>query len=115
MSIFFKLKMFATAAGFCRRLLELNPPANVATQAKQVLAACEKTPKDEVTLNYDARNPFVTCPATFTPIYRGHKDAACPCCGAKHSASLAGSVCAVCELGKVGADASGLVVSPSQR
>lgn len=89
MSVFFKLKNFATAANFCRRLLELNPPANVAQQARQVLAACERTPKDEVELKYDARNPFVTCPGTFTPIYRGSKDSACPTCGAKHSAALA--------------------------
>lgn len=115
MSIFFKLKNFATAANFCRRLLELNPPANVSQQARQVLSACERTPKDEVELNYDARNPFVTCPATFAPIYRGHKDAACPTCGAKHTATLVGSVCAVCELGKVGSEGTGLVCSPSQR
>jgi|AntAceMinimDraft_5_1070358.scaffolds.fasta_scaffold17953_2 coatomer protein complex subunit alpha (xenin) len=36
MSLFFKLKNFNTAAGFCRRLLELNPPIKVAQQAKQV-------------------------------------------------------------------------------
>ena len=29
MFIFFKLKNFATTATFCRRLLELNPPAKV--------------------------------------------------------------------------------------
>ena len=115
MSVFYKLKNFATAAGFARRLLELSPPAAVATQAKQLLAACEKTPKDEVALAYDARNPFVTCAATLVPIYRGHKDAACPCCGAKHVPACAGSVCAICDLGKVGAEASGLVVSATQR
>lgn len=32
--------------------------------------ACERTPTDEVELNYDPRNPFDTCPMTFTPIYR---------------------------------------------
>ena len=40
MSLFFKLKNFNTAANFCRRLLELNPPVKVAQQAKQVLQAC---------------------------------------------------------------------------
>jgi len=29
MFIFFKMKNFATTATFCRRLLELNPPAKV--------------------------------------------------------------------------------------
>jgi coatomer protein complex subunit alpha (xenin) len=114
MSVFYKLHNFATAAGFARRLLELNPPAAVATQAKQLLATCERTPKDEAPVAYDARNPFVTCAATLTPIYRGHKDAACPYCGAKHVPEHAGSVCALCDLGKVGAEASGLMCSPSQ-
>lgn len=45
-------------------------------QAKQVLMACERTPTDEVELNYDPRNPFDTCPLTFTPIYRS--DASLP-------------------------------------
>mmetsp|Transcript_6188 Transcript_6188/g.15793 ORF Transcript_6188/g.15793 Transcript_6188/m.15793 type:complete len:347 (+) Transcript_6188:137-1177(+) len=114
MSLFFKIKNFNTAAGFCRRLLELNPPLKVAQQAKQVLQACERTPKDEVELNYDSRNPFVVCSSTFMPIYRGTKDTACPTCAAKYMADQAGIVCQVCNLGKVGADASGLVCSPSQ-
>lgn len=36
MFIFFKLKNFATTATFCRRLLELNPPAKVRLQAGAV-------------------------------------------------------------------------------
>eukprot|EP00976_Prorocentrum_cordatum_P091739 1188644-Prorocentrum_minimum.AAC.6 len=74
MSIFFKLKNFDTAATFCRRLLELNPPPKVAQQARQVLSACEKTPGEAVRVAYDARNPFVVCAKTLTPIYRGTKD-----------------------------------------
>lgn len=42
----------------------------MAQQARQVLAACEKTPTDAVQLAYDPRNPFDTCPLTFTPIFR---------------------------------------------
>ena len=42
----------------------------IAQQARQVLAACERNPKDVVQLNYDPRNPFDICPLTFTPIYR---------------------------------------------
>lgn len=38
-----------------------------------MLAACEKSPSDAVTLNYDPRNPFDICSLTFTPIYRGNK------------------------------------------
>ncbi len=45
----------------------------MAAQARQVLAACEKSPTDAVQLNYDPRNPFDICSITFTPIYRGNK------------------------------------------
>ena len=44
--------------------------AQMAQQARQVLAACERTPTDAVQVNYDPRNPFDICPLTFTPIYR---------------------------------------------
>lgn len=114
MSIFFKLKNYATAATFCRRLLELNPPVKVATQAKQVLQACDRAPKDEVEVNYDCHNPFVTCSATFVPIYKGTKDCVCPTCGAHFVVQQTGNVCSVCNLGKIGADATGLVCSASQ-
>ena len=109
MSIFFKMKNYATASTFCRRLLELNPPVKVATQAKQVLQACERAPKDELEVNYDSHNPFVVCSATFVPIYRGTKDSRCPTCGAHYVVEQAGNVCEVCNLGKIGADATGLV------
>ena len=115
MSIFFKLKNFNTAAEFSRRLLELSPPVKVAQQAKQVLQACERENKDEVELEYDSRNPFVVCAATFTPIYRGTADVACPTCGARFVKEQEGTVCPVCNLGKVGADATGLVCGPEQR
>jgi coatomer protein complex subunit alpha (xenin) len=45
----------------------------MAAQARQVLAACEKSPCDALQLNYDPRNPFDICSVTFTPIYRGNK------------------------------------------
>lgn len=74
MAAFFKLRNFATAATFARRLLELNPGQKMATAARQVLAACEKSPNDEAPVpNYDARSPFDVCTLTFTPIYRGAK------------------------------------------
>lgn len=56
------------ADGKC--LNALSACLQMAQQARQVLAACERTPTDAVQLNYDPRNPFDTCPLTFTPIYR---------------------------------------------
>lgn len=54
----------------CLSLTNADVPVQMSQQAKQVLSACERTPTDEVELNYDPRNPFDTCPLTFTPIYR---------------------------------------------
>eukprot|EP00475_Leptophrys_vorax_P043745 TRINITY_DN8517_c0_g1_i1.p1 TRINITY_DN8517_c0_g1~~TRINITY_DN8517_c0_g1_i1.p1 ORF type:complete len:167 (+),score=19.92 TRINITY_DN8517_c0_g1_i1:84-584(+) len=110
----FKLKLFATTASICRRLLELNPTAAVATKVRKILAECERNPRDEAQLNYDPRNPFVVCGATYVPIYRGSRDSFCPYCGARFVPECAGSICAVCDLAVVGADASGLVCSMSQ-
>eukprot|EP00897_Mesotaenium_endlicherianum_P007973 jgi/Mesen1/7203/ME000371S06296 len=114
MSTCFKLNCFNTTASFCRRLLEANPTPAVSTKARQVLTACERNLKDELQLNYDPRNPFVVCGATLTPIYRGSKEVSCPYCAAKFVPETAGSLCSVCDLATVGADASGLLCSSSQ-
>lgn len=115
MSISFKSKNYNTAASFCRRLLELNLAPAVASKARQVLQACERTPRDELQLNYDPRNPFVVCGSTFTPIYRGSDDVSCPFCAARFVPQVKGQVCPVCDLATVGADASGLTCSPTQQ
>eukprot|EP00882_Tetradesmus_deserticola_P020277 GHRQ01021880.1.p2 GENE.GHRQ01021880.1~~GHRQ01021880.1.p2 ORF type:complete len:102 (-),score=16.38 GHRQ01021880.1:481-786(-) len=57
--------MLRLARNVCASAVE-----QMALQARQVLAACEKTPTDEVPVNYDPRNPFDICCVTFTPIYR---------------------------------------------
>ena len=65
----------------------------MAAQARQVLAACEKSPSDAVPLAYDARNPFDICSLTFTPIYRGNKvGGPRGCCGGGGVAELGGVV-----------------------
>lgn len=188
MTIFFKLKNFATCATFCRRLLELNPgqkvrgfsvgvsscadtvrasarwfgircrllaasnvscvgrvdrsihgqrdaPAHtlphsaaafnqhsppapplpqIADQARQVLAACEKTPTDTVQVRYDTRNPFDICSLTFTPIYRGSKYVEDPYTGARFQPECAGQLSPLGDIVRIGADASGLLISATQ-
>ncbi|KAG1362151.1 coatomer subunit alpha-1 [Cocos nucifera] len=104
---------FATAANFARMLLENSPTEAQAKKARQVLQACGDK-KDTNQLNYDYRNPFVVCGATFVPIYRGQKDISCPYCGARFVPATQWQICAVCELSVVGADASGLLCSPTQ-
>ncbi|XP_047312007.1 coatomer subunit alpha-1-like [Impatiens glandulifera] len=116
MTVCFKAKNLATASNFARRLLETNPTNDKqAKMARQVLQASEKGMNDASRLNYDFRNPFVICGSTYVPIYRGQKDVSCPYCGSRFVPSLEGQVCTVCELAVIGADASGLLCSPSQR
>jgi coatomer subunit alpha len=111
MSICFSKKNRATAANFARMLLEQSPNEAIAKKARQVIQAGGT---DEMELNYDFRNPFVVCGATFVPIYRGQKDVSCPYCGARFVPAIEGQICNICELAVVGADASGLLCSPTQ-
>jgi len=115
MTVCYKAKNLATAANFARRLLETNPTIeNQAKTARQVLQAAERNMTDSAQLNYDFRNPFVICGATYVPIYRGQKDVSCPYCSSRFVPSQEGQLCTVCDLAVVGADASGLLCSPSQ-
>ncbi|KAG2705781.1 hypothetical protein I3760_05G071700 [Carya illinoinensis] len=115
MTVCYKTKNLATAANFARRLLETNPTVeSQAKTARQVLQAAERNMKDVSQLNYDFRNPFVICGATYVPIYRGQKDVSCPFCSSRFVPSQEGQLCTVCDLAVVGADASGLLCSPSQ-
>ncbi|WOH04305.1 hypothetical protein DCAR_0623714 [Daucus carota subsp. sativus] len=115
MTVCYKAKNLNTAANFARRLLETNPSAeNQAKTARQVLQAAERNMHDASQLNYDFRNPFVVCGATYVPIYRGQKDVSCPYCSSRFVPSQEGQICTVCDLAVVGSDASGLLCCPSQ-
>uniref|UniRef100_A0A0A9CV62 Coatomer alpha subunit C-terminal domain-containing protein n=1 Tax=Arundo donax TaxID=35708 RepID=A0A0A9CV62_ARUDO len=113
MGLCFKGGNYATAANFAWMLLENGPNEAQAKKARQVVQACGDR-KDGGQLNYDFRNPFVVCGATFVPIYRGQKDVSCPYCGSRFVPSIEGQLCTICELSVVGADASGLLCSPTQ-
>ncbi|KAJ8763363.1 hypothetical protein K2173_002246 [Erythroxylum novogranatense] len=115
MRVCYKHKNLATAANFARRFLETNPTVeNQSKTARQVLQAAEKNMTDASELNYDFRNPFVICGATYVPIYRGQKDVSCPYCTSRFVPSQEGQMCTICDLAVVGADASGLLCSPTQ-
>ena len=95
--------------------LLLTPlPLQAAQKARTVLAACEKNPSDEVPINYDARNPFDLCSITFTPIYRGSKYVEDPYTGARFQPQCTGQLSPLGDFVRIGADASGLLISPSQ-
>ncbi|TQE12046.1 hypothetical protein C1H46_002440 [Malus baccata] len=115
MSVCYKAGNLNTAANFARRLLETNPTIeNHAKTARQILQAAEKNMTDATQLNYDFRNPFVVCGATYVPIYRGQKDVSCPYCSSRFVPDQEGKLCTVCDLSVVGSDASGLLCSPTQ-
>ena len=115
MVLHYKLRCFASAAGFCRRLLELGgAPQKVVAQARQVLSACEQQggggPANAIPdLDYDERNPFDLCSVTFTPIYRGSPFAEDPYTGARFQPSCEGQVSPVGGVSRIGAQASGMV------
>jgi len=113
MGLCFKGGNYATAADFARMLLENSPNEAQAKKARQVVHACGDR-KDGRQLNYDFRNPFVVCGATFVPIYQGQKNVSCPYCGSRFVPSVTGELCSICELSVIGADASGLLCSTTQ-
>ncbi|KAG2238670.1 hypothetical protein Bca52824_092064 [Brassica carinata] len=114
MGVCYKSKNLATAYNFAKRLLETNPVESQAKTARQIAQAAERNMTDTTELNYDFRNPFVICGSTYVPIYRGQKDVSCPYCTARFVPSQEGNICGVCDLAVIGADASGLICSPSQ-
>ena len=62
MNTFTKAKNTATAAVFAQRLLDVpgqNDP-KVSTQARQVIAAADRNPKDAVEIDYDRELPSST-------------------------------------------------------
>jgi coatomer protein complex subunit alpha (xenin) len=75
----------------------------------------EKSPRDEVVLNYDSLNPFVLCATSFAPIYKGNPVLTCSFCQASYSPDKQDSLCTVCGVAKVGATVSGLKWMPEQR
>ena len=113
-NLFFKIKNYKTAASLARRLLELGPKAEVATQTRKILQACDKNPVDEHQLNYDEMNPFSVCGKSFQPIFKGRPEEKCPLCQTSFSPNFKKTVCTVCLISEVGRDAIGLRVSPSQ-
>ncbi|XP_048728495.1 coatomer subunit alpha-like [Ostrea edulis] len=114
LNLFFKLKNFKTAASFARRLLELGPKPDVATQTRKILSACEKTPTDAHEVKYDQHNPFDICAATYVPIYRGKPVVKCQLSGACYLPEFKGEVCRVTQVTEIGKDCIGLRISPIQ-
>jgi coatomer protein complex subunit alpha (xenin) len=117
MSLAYKIKNFAMASTFAKRLIQLiegsedcaNP--EVASQARKLLQLCEKTPSDETKLSFDEHRPFIICSNSFSPIYRGRPVCTCPTCGANYKPDYMNIICSICQLGRVGSSATNLSFS----
>jgi coatomer protein complex subunit alpha (xenin) len=115
MTLCYKLKNYRDAAAFARRLLELNPKPEIATQARKVVKFADTNDSNAVELNYDQRNPFVVCGISHTPIYKGSDVEKCGHCGAAYKTEHKGKRCAVCQLGCIGHKGLGLQLIYGQK
>eukprot|EP00033_Pygsuia_biforma_P002814 GCRY01003108.1.p1 GENE.GCRY01003108.1~~GCRY01003108.1.p1 ORF type:complete len:1215 (+),score=402.83 GCRY01003108.1:394-4038(+) len=107
MTAAYKAQCFSTAYSHAARLSSMGV-ASVVQQARKVMAACEKNLTDKIALDYDPKNPFTVCCKDFTPIYKGSALTRCAFCQAAYAPEHKGKICNVCEVGIIGAEASGL-------
>jgi len=107
MNAVFKLKNYRTASAFARRLLELGPNEEVATQARKVAKFAETNSENASEMDYNERNPFSICGYSFKPIYKGSPSVACAFCHALYKPEHAHRLCNVCGIAQIAADASG--------
>lgn len=120
MSISFKLKNFASAALFAQRLVE-SPAATAAAaaarvaKARKVVDKAQAKGKNTVAVDYDPRNPFVLCPGSLTPIYRGQPSVTSPYSGARYTPDYTGKVCRVDGCSTIGEETTGLVCYRADR
>ncbi|KAJ2780589.1 hypothetical protein GGI15_003483 [Coemansia interrupta] len=108
MNTAFKHKCFKAAGEFAQRLLDLVPAPAIAEKARKMITICDRQSRDALPVNYDARNPFVICAASHTPIHRGQATVNCPYCQASYKPEFEGELCRVCNIAQIGAKATGL-------
>ncbi|KAJ2439788.1 hypothetical protein GGF42_007840, partial [Coemansia sp. RSA 2424] len=108
MNTAYKHKCFKAAGEFAQRLVELVPAPQIAEKARKMIAVCDRQSRDALAIDYDARNPFVVCAASHSPIRKGEATASCPYCQAAYKPEFAGGLCRVCTIAQIGAKASGL-------
>ena len=114
-NLMFKLKNFKMASSFAKRLLDLGPKADMATHARKIIAACDRSGlTDAHELNYDSHNPFDLCAASYTPIYRGKPLEKCPLSGAAYKPEFKDETCRVTECTQIGSECMGLRISSIQ-
>ncbi|KAJ1770968.1 hypothetical protein LPJ74_002768 [Coemansia sp. RSA 1843] len=108
MNTAYKHKCFKAAGEFAQRLLELAPAPQIAEKARKMITICDRQSRDALPIKYDARNPFVLCAASHTPIHKGKAATACPYCQASYKPEFESELCRVCTISQIGAKATGL-------
>jgi len=113
----YRIENYKLAAGLGKRLLDLNPKPDAATDARKAIKFAETNNTDKHDLGYNEKNPFVLCALSFTPIYKNSKLVECPYCKSSFLPQHAGKLCVVCQLAQIGRDAKGMksVVTTSSR
>ncbi|KAK3810656.1 MAG: coatomer protein alpha subunit [Linnemannia elongata] len=109
MTACYKHRNLQSAQTFARRLLELAPPGQAATLARQIQQVAERNPRDEIQLDYDQYNAFVVCGISYTPIYRGSPSVQCPYCRAHFKPEFQGNLCTICDISQIGGSGTGMV------
>ncbi|KAI9500721.1 Coatomer, alpha subunit [Coemansia spiralis] len=85
MNTAYKHKCFKAAGEFAQRL--------IAEKARKMITICDRQSRDTLPIKYDARNPFVVCAASHTPIHRGEAAVNCPYCQASYKPEFEGDLC----------------------
>lgn len=111
-NLLFKIKNYRTAALMARRLLDLAPSAEVATQTRKILSVCDGQPTDTLELAYDPRNPFEICAGSFVPVYRGQECVRDPLSDACYTPQWKGKLCQVTKATEIGLGCQGLSIMP---
>jgi coatomer protein complex subunit alpha (xenin) len=129
MRVFAKAGNNSTAAVFARRLVDMKPAdSKVVTQvscvprafsrpvpyplhyyqARSVITAGDRNPRDAIEVSYDHFSEFDICAASLSPIVKGTAAVRSPFSGAKYLPEYEGSVCRVDGISQIGLSGSGL-------
>lgn len=105
----FNHKNFGSASAFAAKLLKIIGNNNkISERARTIKEKADKSPRDNVDIDYDHFADFDICPATFTPVYSGTASVKDPYTGAVYHESAKGTICKISGITTVGASATGL-------
>ncbi|BFZ60889.1 hypothetical protein YB2330_001941 [Saitoella coloradoensis] len=109
----YKAKNFDSAAKFAHSFEELvnGGGGKALEQARMIIQAGDRNPRDAVEIHFDHFAEFEVCAASNTPIYLSSPSVRCPFDQAAYLPEYKGSVCKICQVSAVGQNATGLRVT----